>query len=112
LSVGFSEDDFGEGAAAVVLGQGGGVALDVGGDRAGVPGELEGDLLVVAGREVRVLPREDGGDECLVRGAVQGGSASIRPRGSESTVWVSVIGRPPRRRPGRGLRGWRPGPGR
>lgn len=32
---GFAEDDFGEGAAAVVLRQGGGVALDVGGDRAG-----------------------------------------------------------------------------
>ncbi|CAM5543815.1 hypothetical protein I6J42_34595 (plasmid) [Streptomyces californicus] len=69
---GFAEDDFGEGAAAVALGQCGGETPDVGGDRAGVAGELEGDLLVVAGREVRVLPREDGGDEGLVRGAVQG----------------------------------------
>ncbi|UNM11850.1 hypothetical protein J4032_10100 [Streptomyces formicae] len=70
-SVGFAEDDFGEGAAAVALGQGGGVAADVGGHGAGVPGELEGDLLVVAGFEVRVLPREHGGDERFVRGAVQ-----------------------------------------
>lgn len=55
---GFAENDVGEGAAAVVLRQGGGVALDIGGEGAGVPGELEGDLPVVAGREVRVLPRE------------------------------------------------------
>lgn len=43
-SGGFAEDDFGEGAAAVVLGQGGGVALDVGGECAGVPGQLEHDF--------------------------------------------------------------------
>ncbi|GHB72186.1 hypothetical protein GCM10010377_73480 [Streptomyces viridiviolaceus] len=67
----FVKDDCGEGAAAVVLRQGGGVALDVGGEGAGVPGELESDPLVVAGREVRVLPREDGGDACFVRGAFQ-----------------------------------------
>jgi hypothetical protein len=47
------------------------VALNVSGDCAGVPGQLERDLLVVAGREVRVLPREDGGDERFVRGAIQ-----------------------------------------
>ncbi|MEV5546522.1 hypothetical protein AB0L35_10375 [Streptomyces sp. NPDC052309] len=44
---GFAEDDFGEGAAAVVLRQGGGVALDVGGEGAGVPGELEASGLTV-----------------------------------------------------------------
>ncbi len=38
---GFAEDDFGEGAAAVVPRKGGGVALDVGGDCVGVPGQLE-----------------------------------------------------------------------
>ncbi|MFC7924544.1 hypothetical protein [Streptomyces cinereoruber] len=59
-----------KGSAAVALGQGGGEAPDVGGDRAGVAGELEGNLLVVAGCEVRVLPREDGGDEGLVHAAV------------------------------------------
>jgi hypothetical protein len=47
-AVSFAEDDLGEGAAAVALGQGHGKTPDVG-DRAGVPGELEGDLLVVAG---------------------------------------------------------------
>lgn len=77
-AVGFTEYDFGEGTAAVALGQGGGVSSDVGGHGAGVPGELEGDLLVVAGGEVRVVPREDGGHEGFVRGAVQGQSGLAR----------------------------------
>ncbi len=70
-AVGFAKDDFGEGAAAVTLGQDGNETPDVGGELAGVPGELEGDLLIIAGCEVRGLPGEDGRDECLVRGAVQ-----------------------------------------
>lgn len=53
-SGGFAQDDFGEGAAAVVLRQGGGVAPDIGGHRAGVARQLEDDLLVVARFEVRV----------------------------------------------------------
>lgn len=76
---GFAEDGFGEDAAAVVLRQGGGVALDVGGDRAGVPDDLEGGLLVVAGREVRVLPREDSGDELSVRPGLLAGSGRTAP---------------------------------
>lgn len=56
---GFAEDDFGKGAAAVTPGQRGGVAPDVGGDRTGVPGEPESDLLVVADCErVGAGPRE------------------------------------------------------
>lgn len=55
------------------------MALPVGGDRAGVTGRLEGDLFVVAGFEVRVLPREHGGDERFVGARFRGSSASIRP---------------------------------
>ncbi|MFI5771212.1 hypothetical protein ACIA74_22215 [Streptomyces sp. NPDC051658] len=35
-------------------------------------GRLKSDLLVVPGCQVRVLPREHGGDERFVPGAVQG----------------------------------------
>ncbi|MFC8918312.1 hypothetical protein ACFT5C_21320 [Streptomyces sp. NPDC057116] len=63
------------------------MALDVGGEGAGVSGELEGDLLVVAGREAGVLPGEDGGDECFVRGgAVEEEFALDQAVGSWSTA--------------------------
>ncbi|MFC9753678.1 hypothetical protein [Streptomyces sp. NPDC056921] len=99
--VGFVGDGFGEGATAVALRQDGGVAPDVDGDGAGVPGQSDGDLLVVAGLEVRALPREDGGDERFVRDAVQrefgldqavGGvehdvRVAHRPRAASSCSW-------------------------
>jgi hypothetical protein len=54
------------------LGKAAGETPDVGGDRVSVPGELQGDLLVVACREkVRALPREVDGGEGLVRNALQ-----------------------------------------
>jgi hypothetical protein len=71
---------------------------------AGVPGELEGDLLVVAGFEVGVLPREHGGDECLVRGAVQ------REFGFDQAVGVVEHGvRVTHRRPAASFWSWSPG---
>ncbi|OKI40098.1 hypothetical protein A6A29_40020 [Streptomyces sp. TSRI0281] len=45
----FGEDDLGQGAGAGVLVQEIGVVADVGGDGAGVAGQLEGDLLEVVG---------------------------------------------------------------
>lgn len=101
---GYAEEDFSEGATAVVLGQCGGVAPDVGGHGAGVPDELEGDLLVVAGFEVGVLPREHSGDECLVRGAVQ------REFGFDQAVGVVEHGvRVTHRRPAASSWSWSPG---
>ncbi|MFE3073890.1 hypothetical protein [Streptomyces sp. NPDC059247] len=50
------------------------MAGEVGGQGAGVSGELEGDLLVVAGGEGRVGPGEDGGDERFVRRSAEGES--------------------------------------
>ncbi|MFJ3161400.1 hypothetical protein [Streptomyces kanasensis] len=59
------------------------MALVVSGKRAGVAGELEGELLQVAGGEgVLVGPREDGLDEALVRFAIEREPGSIRPSGS------------------------------
>ncbi|MBD0420213.1 hypothetical protein H0H10_13740 [Streptomyces sp. TRM S81-3] len=82
---GFAEDDFGEGAAAVVLRQGS-VAVDVGGEGAGVPGELEGDLLVSRGMKFGSCHARTAvtGASCGARSS--GSSASTRPWGSWSTV--------------------------
>lgn len=68
-----AENDFGEWPPAVAFRQLGGTRLDVGRDRAGVPGQLQRDLLVVAGldRVPRVGPRQHGLDQRLVRLAVE-----------------------------------------
>lgn len=71
--MGFGEEDLGQGAGPGVLVQELGVVADVGGDGAGVTGQLQGDLLeVVRGEGGRVGPGQDRGDQPLVGGTVQG----------------------------------------
>ncbi|GAA2285885.1 hypothetical protein GCM10010415_65140 [Streptomyces atrovirens] len=77
---GFVKDDLGEGAAAVILRQGG-VALDVSGNGAGVSGELEGDLLG------RLRPWQRLGD----RAADQVRFTGVRARGGAGRQTVVVL---------------------
>ncbi|MGA5098347.1 hypothetical protein ACPCAC_13445 [Streptomyces lavendulocolor] len=86
------------------------MALDVGGKRAGVAGELEGELHQIAyGDDVLAAPGEGGLDEALVRCAIEREPGSIRPSGSWSAVEASLTETFPRR-PGRGRRCGRPRP--
>ncbi|MEV6078820.1 hypothetical protein AB0L80_27480 [Streptomyces sp. NPDC052069] len=69
----FGEDDLGQGAGPGVLVEEIGMVADVGGDGAGVAGQLQGDLLeAVRGESSRVGPGQDCGDQAFVGGAVQG----------------------------------------
>ncbi|MGA5171347.1 MULTISPECIES: hypothetical protein [Streptomyces] len=71
------------------------MALDISGKHAGVAGELEGELLQVAGGEgVLVTPGEDGLDEALVRFAIE------REPGVDQAVGVVQD------RVGAGVHGW------
>ncbi|MEU0732023.1 hypothetical protein [Streptomyces lavendulocolor] len=86
------------------------MALDVGGKRAGVAGELEGELHQVAGGDdVLATPGEGGLDEALVQYAVQQEPGVDQAVGSWSTVEASLTEAFPRR-PGRGRRCGRPRP--
>ncbi|KUJ64004.1 hypothetical protein ACZ90_63555 [Streptomyces albus subsp. albus] len=72
-TVGFVEDDVGEGAGGVVFRQQVGGAADVGGDDAGSAGEQQGDLLEVREWKAGVAgPPEHGFDETLVELPVEG----------------------------------------
>lgn len=67
-----AQDDVGEYLGPAALRQLVRAAPNVGGDGAGMAGQLEADLLVVAfGERVLAGAREDGLDEALVRFAVE-----------------------------------------
>jgi len=83
----FAEDDFGKGAAAVVLRQGGGVALDIGGHCPSVPGQMEDNLFMLGtgDRSMALCRASDCGDGRVRTGARQ-------PRGLRDQHWTAAIG--------------------
>ncbi|MGY3676709.1 hypothetical protein ACVWXU_000332 [Streptomyces sp. TE33382] len=94
----FGEDDLGQGPGTGVVVQEIGVTPDVGGDGAGVAGELQGDLFVVVrGEGGGVGPGQDGGDETFVGARSRDRSAPKNPCGSWRTVWVFGFISPRRR---------------